>query len=117
VTDNIVWHEGAVTRAGRPSRGATVWFTGLSGSGKSTVAVEVERAVVAAGRAAYLLDGDNVRLAALRSAHHQPEIRTSSLRRKISYFDVEYPRARGIRLIEHCRDPAGAAIQNEGHLM
>jgi bifunctional enzyme CysN/CysC len=61
VTDNVVWHEGAVTRGERPFAGVTVWFTGLSGSGKSTVAVEVERAVVAAGRAAYLLDGDNVR--------------------------------------------------------
>jgi bifunctional enzyme CysN/CysC len=61
VSDNVVWHQGAVARADRPFRGATVWFTGLSGSGKSSVAVEVERAVVAAGRAAYLLDGDNVR--------------------------------------------------------
>ncbi len=43
------------------SAGATVWFTGLSGSGKSTVAVEVERLLVAAGRSAYLLDGDNLR--------------------------------------------------------
>jgi bifunctional enzyme CysN/CysC len=61
VTENVVWHEGAVARGERPFAGVTVWFTGLSGSGKSTVAVEVERAVVAAGRAAYLLDGDNVR--------------------------------------------------------
>jgi bifunctional enzyme CysN/CysC len=61
VTENVVWHEGSVGRGERPFAGATVWFTGLSGSGKSTVAVEVERAVVAAGRAAYLLDGDNVR--------------------------------------------------------
>jgi bifunctional enzyme CysN/CysC len=61
VTEHVVWHEGAVARGERPFAGATVWFTGLSGSGKSTVAVEVERAVVAAGRAAYLLDGDNVR--------------------------------------------------------
>jgi bifunctional enzyme CysN/CysC len=61
VSDNVVWHHGAVTRSDRPFRGATVWFTGLSGSGKSSVAVEVERAIVAAGRAAYLLDGDNVR--------------------------------------------------------
>jgi bifunctional enzyme CysN/CysC len=59
--DDVVWHEGAVARSDRPSLGATVWFTGLSGSGKSTVAVEVERALVARGRAAYLLDGDNVR--------------------------------------------------------
>jgi bifunctional enzyme CysN/CysC len=61
VTEHVVWHEGAVARGERPFAGATVWFTGLSGSGKSTVAVEVERAVVAGGRAAYLLDGDNVR--------------------------------------------------------
>ena len=61
VSDDVVWHYGAVHRCDRPFRGATVWFTGLSGSGKSSVAVEVERAVVAAGRAAYLLDGDNVR--------------------------------------------------------
>jgi len=61
VTDNVVWHRGAVDRADRPSAGATVWFTGLSGSGKSSVAAELERALVAAGRPAYLLDGDNLR--------------------------------------------------------
>jgi len=61
VTDNVVWHQGAVARADRGAVGATVWFTGLSGSGKSSVAVEVERALVARGRPAYLLDGDNVR--------------------------------------------------------
>ena len=61
MTDNVVWHRGAVDRAERPSAGATVWFTGLSGSGKSTVAAELERALVAAGRPAYLLDGDNLR--------------------------------------------------------
>jgi bifunctional enzyme CysN/CysC len=61
VTGNVVWHQGAVARADRPSAGATVWFTGLSGSGKSTVAAELERALVAAGRPAYLLDGDNLR--------------------------------------------------------
>jgi bifunctional enzyme CysN/CysC len=61
MTDNVVWHAGSVARPDRASRGATVWFTGLSGSGKSTVAVEVERALVAAGRPAYLLDGDNLR--------------------------------------------------------
>jgi bifunctional enzyme CysN/CysC len=61
VNDNVVWHEGAVARADRPTAGATIWFTGLSGSGKSTVAAEVERALVAAGRPAYLLDGDNLR--------------------------------------------------------
>jgi bifunctional enzyme CysN/CysC len=61
VTGNVVWHQGAVDATERPWIGATVWFTGLSGSGKSTVAVEVERRLVAAGRAAYVLDGDNLR--------------------------------------------------------
>jgi bifunctional enzyme CysN/CysC len=61
MSGNVVWHHGSVARPDRPSRGATVWFTGLSGSGKSTVAAEVERRLVAAGRPAYLLDGDNVR--------------------------------------------------------
>lgn len=65
VSDNTVWHPSAVDRADRARAtggpGATVWLTGLSGSGKSTVAVELERQLVAAGRAAYLLDGDNLR--------------------------------------------------------
>jgi bifunctional enzyme CysN/CysC len=50
-----------VARGDRPSQGATIWFTGLSGSGKSTVAIECERQLVAAGRPAYVLDGDNIR--------------------------------------------------------
>jgi bifunctional enzyme CysN/CysC len=58
---NVVWHEGAVHRDERASRGATVWLTGLPGSGKSSVAVELERRLVASGRPAYLLDGDNLR--------------------------------------------------------
>jgi bifunctional enzyme CysN/CysC len=57
---NITWHAG-VARDERLSRGATVWFTGLSGSGKSTVAAICEQRLVASGRAAYLLDGDNLR--------------------------------------------------------
>ncbi|HEY3738063.1 MAG TPA: adenylyl-sulfate kinase [Jatrophihabitans sp.] len=58
---NVVWHGGAVTREQRPTRGLTVWLTGLSGSGKSSVAVELERRLVASGRPAYRLDGDNLR--------------------------------------------------------
>jgi len=62
---DVVWHPGA----SRPARlaalgssgGATLWLTGLSGSGKSTVAVEVERLLLGAGTPAYLLDGDNLR--------------------------------------------------------
>jgi bifunctional enzyme CysN/CysC len=62
VSQNLTWHPGHVARAERPSLGATVWFTGLSGSGKSTVAAACERALVDAGRPAYVLDGDNLRL-------------------------------------------------------
>jgi bifunctional enzyme CysN/CysC len=61
VTSNVVWHSNAVEREERLTHGMTIWLTGLSGSGKSTVAVEVERRLVAAGRPAYLLDGDNLR--------------------------------------------------------
>ena len=62
---NVVWHDPVLSRPERWEalgvRGATVWFTGLSGSGKSTVATEVERLLVAVGRPTYLLDGDNLR--------------------------------------------------------
>jgi adenylylsulfate kinase len=61
----VFHHPGTVTRADRAAllrqTGATVWFTGLSGSGKSTLATAVEAALVRAGHAAYVLDGDNVR--------------------------------------------------------
>lgn len=62
---NITWHDGVVSRRDREAifggRGATLWFTGLSGSGKSTVATAVEQRLVETGRAAYRLDGDNLR--------------------------------------------------------
>ncbi len=58
---NTTWHPGHVGREQRPTLGATIWLTGLSGSGKSTVAAECERLLIEAGRPAYVLDGDNVR--------------------------------------------------------
>jgi len=61
----IFYHAGTVTRDERATvlkqTGATVWFTGLSGSGKSTVAVALEQVLVQRGHAAYVLDGDNIR--------------------------------------------------------
>ena len=63
--NDIRWHPSALDRKHRWSatgqRGATIWFTGLPASGKSTIAVAVERALVESGQAAYLLDGDNIR--------------------------------------------------------
>ena len=62
---NITWHEGHVVRGDRAQllgqQGATLWFTGLSGSGKSTFAFTLEHALVQRGRLAYVLDGDNIR--------------------------------------------------------
>lgn len=62
---NITWHEGHVSREERAQllkqKGATLWFTGLSGSGKSTIAFTLEHALVQRGRLAYVLDGDNIR--------------------------------------------------------
>ena len=62
---NITWHEGHVTRDERAAllkqKGATLWFTGLSGSGKSTIAFTLEHALVQRGQLAYVLDGDNIR--------------------------------------------------------
>ncbi len=63
--DNITWHTGEVDRDTRASahghRGAVLWFTGLSGSGKSTIAHRVESVLVDRGVFAYVLDGDNIR--------------------------------------------------------
>jgi bifunctional enzyme CysN/CysC len=78
---NVTWHPTAVPREARPWRGATVWLTGLSGSGKSTVAVEVERQLVAAGRGAYLLDGDNIRHGLNADLGFSAEARTENVRR------------------------------------
>jgi adenylylsulfate kinase len=62
---NITWHEGHVSGDERnqllKQKGCTIWFTGLSGSGKSTIAFTLEHALVQRGRLAYVLDGDNIR--------------------------------------------------------
>lgn len=63
--ENIVWHQNKVSKEDRQrvlgQPGLVVWFTGLSGSGKSTIAVELEKMLNDDGRAVYLLDGDNIR--------------------------------------------------------
>jgi bifunctional enzyme CysN/CysC len=78
---HVVWHSGAVTRDERASRGMTVWLTGLSGSGKSSVAAEVERRLVASGRPAYLLDGDNLRHGLNANLSFSPADRAENVRR------------------------------------
>ena len=82
---NIVRAEGHVGRAERAANlghaSKTVWFTGLSGSGKSTLAFAVERALIDAGVAAYVLDGDNVRFGLNADLGFSPEDRTENIRR------------------------------------
>ncbi len=78
---NVVWHSGAVGRAERATQGLTIWLTGLSGSGKSSVAVELERRLVASGRPAYLLDGDNLRHGLNAGLGFSAEDRAENVRR------------------------------------
>lgn len=82
---NIVWHAGHVTAEDRAQvlgqRGCVLWFTGLSGSGKSTVARAVEEALLQRGHAAYVLDGDNVRHGLNSDLGFSPEDRKENIRR------------------------------------
>ena len=82
---NIRRHDGTVTRHDREARlgqrGGVVWFTGLSGSGKSTVARAVEANLAATGRLVYVLDGDNVRHGLNKDLGFTPEDRAENVRR------------------------------------
>jgi adenylylsulfate kinase len=82
---NTVWHEGHVGRHERQillgQMPYTVWLTGLSASGKSTLAFALERALIEAGRACYVLDGDNVRHGLSRDLGFSDTDRTENIRR------------------------------------
>ncbi|MFP6607202.1 MAG: adenylyl-sulfate kinase [Myxococcota bacterium] len=82
---NLTWHEGQVSRTEREDRlgqrGVTVWLTGLSGSGKSTIAVAAERRLADEGRLTYILDGDNIRQGLNSNLGFSPEDRTENIRR------------------------------------
>ena len=85
VATNITWHEGSVTRKERHrslgQKGATVWLTGLSGSGKSTIAVALEQVLMQRGKHAYCLDGDNVRHGLNKNLGFSAEDRAENIRR------------------------------------
>ena len=82
---NIVWHEGHVSRQERESlldqRGVMVWLTGLPSSGKSTIAFTAEHALVARGRLAYVLDGDNIRHGLNKNLGFSADDRGENIRR------------------------------------
>jgi bifunctional enzyme CysN/CysC len=82
---NIFWAEGKITRSARAAqmghRGAVVWFTGLSGAGKSTIAQALERDLFRRGIHTYVLDGDNVRHGLNSNLGFSPEDRVENIRR------------------------------------
>ena len=85
MTENVTWHQGLVTRESRADvtggLGITVWMTGLSGSGKSSIAAEAERFLITRGRASYVLDGDNLRFGINRDLGFSAADRTENVRR------------------------------------
>lgn len=82
---NIVWHSGTVTRADREAlaghKGCTIWMTGLSASGKSTLAVALEKALLDRGVRSFVLDGDNVRHGLNKDLGFSPADRNENIRR------------------------------------
>src|SRR3972149_2994619 len=82
---NIKWHHGKITKEDRiklmKQKGVTIWLTGLSGSGKSTIAVELEHALLENGHQAYILDGDNIRHGLNKNLGFSPEDRSENIRR------------------------------------
>ena len=82
---NITWHEGHVSREEREKllkqKGALIWFTGLSASGKSTIAYTLEHALVQRGHLSYVLDGDNIRHGLNKNLGFSAEDRAENIRR------------------------------------
>lgn len=82
---NVTWHEGHVGRETREKllkqKGTLIWLTGLSGSGKSTIAFTVEHALVQRGHLAYVLDGDNIRHGLNKNLGFSEEDRQENIRR------------------------------------
>jgi adenylylsulfate kinase len=82
---NLTWQGGLVSAKDRSAllgqRGCVVWLTGLSGSGKSTIARALEARLVSEGRAAYVLDGDNVRHGLNKDLGFSPPDRDENIRR------------------------------------
>lgn len=82
---NITWHEGDVTAAERQNmvgqKGATLWMTGLSASGKSTIACALEQALLHMGINSYRLDGDNIRHGLNKNLGFSADDRAENIRR------------------------------------
>jgi len=85
VATNITWHEHSVSKADRwqlsGHKGAILWFTGLSASGKSTVANTVDHKLHALGKRSFVLDGDNIRMGLNKNLGFSAEDRAENIRR------------------------------------
>ena len=84
-SQNITWHHAIITKEDREQllgqKGVTLWFTGLSCSGKSTLATEVEKRLYERGYLTYILDGDNIRHGLNKNLGFSPEDREENIRR------------------------------------
>ncbi|GGP09196.1 adenylyl-sulfate kinase [Oceanobacillus neutriphilus] len=84
-SENIKWHHSKVTKEQRRDlnnhRSAVIWFTGLSGSGKSTISVELEKELYQLGIRTYCLDGDNIRHGLNKDLGFGPDDRKENIRR------------------------------------
>ena len=82
---NITWHQSEINQVAREEllqqKGCVIWFTGLSGSGKSTVANQVATNLHQSGRMTYVLDGDNIRHGLNKNLGFSPEDRQENIRR------------------------------------
>jgi len=82
---NVHWHDHRVSRAEREKakqqKGVVLWFTGLSGSGKSTIANTVDHKLHEMGKHTYILDGDNIRMGLNKNLGFSPADRTENIRR------------------------------------
>lgn len=131
---NVRWHQGELTREARfralKATGATVWFTGLSASGKSTIASALERTLVERGVHCYRLDGDNIRLGLNKGLGFSAEDRSENIRRigevarlfadsgcvALTSFISPYRRDRAMCRAMHARvdGSSGASVQSAG---
>merc|ERR1711977_44669 len=106
---NITWHPGLTRQERselRKQKGCTVWFTGLSASGKSTIATALEQHLLHLGLATYRLDGDNIRFGLNKDLGFSPKDREENIRRnpEVSFIEVFVDTS-----VEECakRDPKG----------
>jgi adenylylsulfate kinase len=123
---NIHWHAGNLSREERwgalKARGCTLWFTGLSASGKSTIASALEQHLVSRGVHCYRLDGDNIRFGLNKNLGFSADDRAENIRRigevarlfadagsvALTSFISPYRRDRDLARELHEKDKAGA---------